>query len=169
MEALAQHHHNGTEADGSRNDQGNPRERAVILDLVPVDHGPGYRVARACSLSPDWAVVSATIGRMGDINGNLVAAQSDGQGALILKIEGVSVESSSAPLAKTPTPEGEPQSSAGSGTRPPHPQQIMSDYSALLAEFDKRMSVLRQVIEAGEITQRPVPTRGDGSDEQLAT
>ncbi|KAK0648851.1 hypothetical protein B0T16DRAFT_290914, partial [Cercophora newfieldiana] len=113
----------------------------------PSDRAPGYEVARASSLSPDWAVVSATLGRMEDTHGNLVAAHGDGQGALMLKIEGVSVEPSPALSGKTSTPEGELQSS---GAKPPLPGQVMEEYSGLLSDFDKRMAVLRRVIDAGE-------------------
>ncbi|KAK4452133.1 hypothetical protein QBC34DRAFT_40918 [Podospora aff. communis PSN243] len=160
-EALAQHYRAADELSGEYS-----RERAVIVDLAPSDHGPGYTVERASSLSPDWAVVSATIGRMEDINGTLAAAHGDSQGALMLKIEGFSMESSSpTPSGKSSTPEGELQ---GSGTKPPRPQQVAEEYSVLLSDFDKRMGVLRRVMDAGGETQRPGTTRGEGPEEQTS-
>jgi len=167
-EALAQHHRGGDELEGEYNDRSNPRERAVVLDITPTEHGPGYEVAWASSLSPDWAVVSSSVGRMEDINGTLVAAHGDSQGALMLKIEGVSVEPSSAPSGKTSTPEGELQSSAGSGTKPPRPQRAMEEYSGLLSDFDKRMGVLRRVVEAGGEKHRPTAVKGELLEEQTS-
>ncbi|KAK0611080.1 hypothetical protein B0T14DRAFT_529598 [Immersiella caudata] len=160
-EALAQHHRAADEFSGEYN-----RERAIMLDLAPSDHGSGYEVERASSLSPDWAVVSASIGRMEDINGTLAAAHGDGQDALMLKIEGVSVESSSStPSGKTSTPEGELQ---GSGAKLPRPQQVVEEYSGLLSDFEKRMGVLKRVLDAGGETQRPVTARGEGLEEQTS-
>jgi len=152
-EALVQHHRAADELSGEYS-----RERAIMLDLAPTGHGPGYEVERASSLSPDWAVVSASIGRMEGINGSLAAAHG-GQGALMLRIEGISVESSSSPPSgKTSTPEGELQ---GSGAKLPRPQQVAEEYSGLLSDFDKRMGVLRRVIDARGETQRPVTARGE--------
>lgn len=54
------------EAEGDHGHQRQqPRERAVVLDLVPsATSASGWEVAWAASLSPDWAVVGATVERM---------------------------------------------------------------------------------------------------------
>jgi hypothetical protein len=79
---------------------------------------------------------------------------------LVLKIEGVSIDpSASGPLGKTPAPEIEMQSSDGSlGRHQPAP--AAEDYTSLLQGFEKRMSTLRKVVEAGAARQRAL---GDGA------
>ena len=167
-EALAQHHHGGAHADVENEGGNNLRERAVVLDIIPADHGPGYEVAWASSLSPDWAVVSTSISRMGDANGALAAAHGDGHGALVLTVEGVSVEPSltMAPPAKTPSPEAELQSPGASGTRPLRSLHAAEEYSGLLSDFDKRMGVLRRVVEAGGDRKRLSTAQGAKFEEQ---
>ncbi|KAK3346206.1 hypothetical protein B0T25DRAFT_571355 [Lasiosphaeria hispida] len=168
--ALARHHHGGAEIEGGSNleRRNTPRECAIILDLVPTADGAGLEVAWASSLSPDWAVVSARVSRMEGVDGAQPTSHSDSFAALMLTIEGVSVESSSAgppTTAKISTPEAELQSSGGSGARPPQTQPAMEEYANLLSDFERRMAVLRRVVEAGGERQRIQLGEGEGYEE----
>ncbi|GAB1317326.1 hypothetical protein MFIFM68171_07536 [Madurella fahalii] len=166
LTAALAHHHRGAYEDPSGEDDdrsGGPRDRAVILDMEPGPDGSSLEVAWASSLSPDWAVTSARVSRMeagGD--GGVVTGPN---GGLVLKIEGVSLEpSSNAPMGKAGTPETELQSSGGSTGRqqqqPPAP--AAEEYADLLQDFEKRMAILRKVVEAGAARQR---ASGDGRDQ----
>lgn len=152
-EALARHHDPDSDPDS---DQTRPRERAIVLDMVPTDDGLGFDVGSANSLSSDWAVVNAHVSRMEGVDGALAGPHGDGRGAPILHIEGVGIAPSPTPVvsAKTPTPEGELQSSGASGAKPPKPQQAAEEYADLIADFEKRMEVLRRVVKAGDERQQ---------------
>ena len=155
--ALAQHHSRGGEELQSEDaDVDGPPERAIVLDMVPTADGNSFEVAWASSLSPDWAVVSAQVTRMEGVDGAPAAGHGDRPGALLLKIDGVSVGSPSAsvPLGKTTTPEADLQSSGASAQRLLQPQQAREGYSGLLSDFEKRMTVLRRVVEVGAERQR---------------
>ncbi|KAK5659288.1 hypothetical protein OQA88_1381 [Cercophora sp. LCS_1] len=134
-EALAQHHRAGGADDAEVS------ERAIVLDMVPADNELGFAVASASSLSPDWAVTSAELSRMG----GLAAAHGDGPGALMLRIEGVSAE-----VSEGPSPEGELQSSGASGGK----EKKMEEYASLVAEFERRMGVLKKVVDKGGERER---------------
>ena len=146
----------GSEA-GSRAGAG--ADRAILLDLVPAADGagPGYEVAAASSLSPDWAVTAARVDRMegSPPPSSAGAAGAEEGGALVLRIEGLSLapDAPSPVPAKTPSPSEEMQSSDGSGRAAaagPPPE----DYGLLMDEFDRRMGVLRKVVEVGEERRR---------------
>ncbi|KAK4153367.1 hypothetical protein C8A00DRAFT_43726 [Chaetomidium leptoderma] len=148
--ALA--HHQGVAYDdsGDEGGQSDSPDRGVLLDMEPTADGSGLEVAWASSLTPDWAATSAHLSRMEGGNG---AAAAELGANLVLKIEGVSIEPSSGPLGKAPTPETEMQSSGGSAGLP------QEEYADLLHDFEKRMSTLRKVVEAGAARQRAL---GDG-------
>lgn len=159
--ALARHHRGsgGVYAD---DDEGvgvasTTLDRGVLLDMEPTADGSGYEVAWASSLTPDWAATSATISRS---EGGLGGAAPGLASQLVLKIEGVSLEQlPSRPPGKTPTPEAEMHSSGGS-TGKGRTAPAAEDYADLLQDFEKRMSTLRKVVEAGAARQRAV---GDGT------
>lgn len=148
--ALA--HHQGVTYDDSGDEGGQPDtpDRGVLLDMEPTADGSGLEVAWASSLTPDWAATSAHLSRMQGGNGGAAAELGAN---LVLKIEGMSIEPSSGSLGKAPTPETEMQSSGGSAGL----QQ--EEYPDLLYDFEKRMSTLRKVVEAGAARQRAL---GDG-------
>ncbi|KAK1762077.1 hypothetical protein QBC33DRAFT_602165 [Phialemonium atrogriseum] len=93
-----------------------------------------------------------------------------GAGSLILKIEGVGAEAAAAarplpvagvvvPGRNSPAEGGEPQQSPGlaggaGGKQQQRPSPGSEEYPALMDEFDKRMGVLRRVVEAGEERRR---------------
>ena len=164
--ALAQHSLDADEDEPDEQpDSVRPGDRAIILDMAPTSDGTGLEVAWASSLSPDWAVVSAQVSRMeGRDGGNTPAAENNP--ALMLKIEGVGIEPSPGtivPWGKTPSPEAELQSSGGSGSR--QPPAGSDEYPGLLADFDKRMGLLRRVVESSAERQRQLETGGDVYDE----
>ena len=166
-EALARHH--DPDGDGD-SDQTRPRERAIVLDMVPTDDGLSFDVGSASSLSSDWAVVNAHVSRMEGVDGALAGARGDGRGAPILHIEGVGIAPSPGPVvsAKT-TPEGELQSSGASGAKPPKPQQAAEEYADLIADFEKRMEVLKRVVKAGNERQQVAEVgRNEGYREETA-
>lgn len=138
---------------------------------------PAYDVAWASSLSADWAVVSAKVSPMSadDNDTDVVptpargAADSDGSG-LILRIEGVDLThpplppppaaAVAAPRAVRSKASIDLSSGSSSGVAQPAAQQ--EDYGAIVEEFDKRMVVLRKVLEAGRERQLKMAVDADG-------
>ncbi|KAK4097096.1 hypothetical protein N658DRAFT_489466 [Parathielavia hyrcaniae] len=164
--ALAYHHGAGYEGEDGEGDSDGPgqTDRGILLNMEPTPDGGsgcGYEIAWASSLTPDWAVTSARLSRMEEA-GNSSSGVAAGSGLgnnLVLKIEGVGIEPTSpaagpGPLGMTPTPEVEMQSSDGSSGRQQQPATSSEDYSSLLQEFEKRISTLRKVVEAGAARQR---------------
>ncbi|KAK4124242.1 hypothetical protein N657DRAFT_644454 [Parathielavia appendiculata] len=165
--ALA--YYNGAGYDGEDgegdSDGPSPKDRGILLDMEPTPDGGsgyGYEIALASSLTPDWAVTSARLSLMeeaGNSSGGVAARGGLGNN-LVLKIEGVSIDPPSSaagpgPMGMTPTPEMEMPSSDGSSVRQQQPAPSGGeDYSSLLQEFEKRMSTLRKVVEAGAARQR---------------
>jgi hypothetical protein len=91
---------------------------------------------------------------------------------LTLQIEGVSVErsgptpSSSRGKIGTSPMEGEGRGSRGAagGKQQNLEQQPSEEYPALMDEFDKRMDVLRRVVEATEVRRRTMEAAAEGDD-----
>lgn len=175
-EALARHHLTPEELEGEdpESDQAGqqegrrdaPNDRAILLDLTSGPSGPGggLQVSWASSLTPDWAVVGARVsGRVDDDDGLSPQPQRDaeGTGSLILRVEGVAVEAAppgtvppGAPPGKGPgsLEGGEPQPGAN---RPQQHQRSPSDeYPGLIEEFERRMGVMRRVVDTGEERRR---------------
>ncbi|KAK4187813.1 hypothetical protein QBC35DRAFT_384131 [Podospora australis] len=150
---LAQHHHSYDEEDEDVDWERSPRDRALIIDMERTSDGAGLEVAWASSLSPDWAVTSARVSTLQSGNGGT-------SGGLMLRIDGVSLEETSAapsPVDKVPNPEADLQSSGPSTARQQDDQQSQStevEYGTLLLEFERRMEILRRVAEAGAERQR---------------
>ncbi|KAJ2892600.1 hypothetical protein MKZ38_009546 [Zalerion maritima] len=119
------------------------RDRALLLDLTRSADG-GWEVAHASSLSADWAVVSAQVSRLQEGDGS--AQDDEGQQSLMLKIEGVDGPGQ-AHHAHTGDA-GALEGSRGSAGRASSTQS--PEYGAILEEFEKKMGVLRQVVDAGE-------------------
>lgn len=144
--------------------------RAILLDLVPkppIDPTTsstaaaatsGYDVAWASSLSADWAVVSAKVSSMSaDDNNNNTdtvptpARSADSDGGLILRIEGVDL-ANPPPKPRAERSKASIDLSSGSSSGVAQPAQ-QEDYGAIVDEFDKRMVVLRKVLDAGRERQ----------------
>lgn len=107
--------------------------RSVLLDLAPGDDG--WSVSHAASLSADWAVVDASLRKMEDAEGQ----GEEGTGGLMLKIEGVEGERENLEASQAGAKDGR------------------EEFAALAGEFERRMSVLRRVVAAGEARRRASP------------
>ncbi|KAL2151515.1 hypothetical protein VTH82DRAFT_6613 [Thermothelomyces myriococcoides] len=158
LTAALAHHHQGVYNDSNEEGTSVPPNRGVLLDMEPTADGSGYEVTWASSLTPDWAVTSATITRS---EGGLGEAAPGFGSKLVLNIEGVSLEPSlgPSPLGKAPSPEAEMQSSGASAGKT-RAATAMEEYADLLQDFDKRMSILRRVVEAGAARQRALGEGG---------
>lgn len=133
---------------------------------------PPYEVACASSLSPDWAVVTAKLSPMSSSGtdaapGTQTSESDDGTQPqpqrLLLRVEGVDIDGggpglalatattrtrarkSSAAAAAKKQPSQESLSGSGSGSG----AAGQRDYSAIVDEFDRRMGILRKVVDAG--------------------
>ncbi|KAL1858777.1 hypothetical protein Daus18300_009911 [Diaporthe australafricana] len=187
-EALARHGHQ-TFPDASAN-TASPlyapaSERAIVLDLVPksIDNhqsassAPRYDVAWVSSLSSSWAVVTAKTSAMTEEDSNNAGTLENESGAgqrLVLRIEGVgdsAVLSNNAALqtpgTRTRKPSVDERDLRMSASSPSGAAQdkAKEDYAAIVDEFEKRMSVLRKVVDAGLERQRGVNGAGSAGDE----
>ncbi|EJT74231.1 hypothetical protein GGTG_08075 [Gaeumannomyces tritici R3-111a-1] len=146
---------------------GRPPDRAILLDLVPSANGaaPGFSIAAANSLSADFAVTSASLSRNMDDSGpgNDGAGEDDAtDGHLVLRIEGVSAEGpprfpATALKRTSPSASGGglaySGASSGSGRSRGGGAPITGgseEFVALAEDFDRRMDVMRRVVEAFE-------------------
>ncbi|KAI8281494.1 hypothetical protein K4K60_004150 [Colletotrichum sp. SAR11_57] len=122
--------------------------RAILLDVVPGEDGR-WTVASAASLSADFAVTQASIERQ--------EGEKEG-GGMVLKIDGV---------------EGEWSGGGGGGDKAeslPSSNSAVAksggeEYGPLLEDFERKMSVLRKVVKAGEgRAEKARETRGGGEE-----
>lgn len=147
--------------------------RAVILDLERNGDG-AYSVSWASSLSPSWAVLDAQVSQIsppssdeGGGSGDSGAGEGGSNkkpGRLMLRIEGVEGDglTSEVELRISGERSGSRQGS-GSGSRSGSGQRDRGDrgdgsedYGSLVEEFDKRMTMLRKVVVAGEERRRKI-------------
>ncbi|KAF9876748.1 hypothetical protein CkaCkLH20_05594 [Colletotrichum karsti] len=113
-----------------------PNNRTILLDVVPDADGQ-WKVSSAASLSADFAVTEASISRQ--------EGETVGEGGLVLKIEGV---------------DGEGAGGAGGGEKDkaeslPSSNSAVArsggeEYGPILEEFERKMSVMKKVVKAGE-------------------
>lgn len=116
-----------------------PRDRAIVLDLVPRQGEAGYDVKYVSSLGSDWAVTTATVGRMEG------EGPVEGEGPLMLRIEGVGIEPGGAAARAQTEAEGRREHEDEAG-----------EYAPLIDEFETRMGVLRKVVTALDERSRVV-------------
>jgi hypothetical protein len=170
-QALAQQHdaNLGESASGPA-----PEHRAILLDLTSETDGE-YNVSWASSLSPSWAVLDAQISRIsppssdggggGDNNGS----PSKKPDRLMLRVEGI--EGGSLASERELRLSGEKSghgSGSGSGSGSVQKGAEIEDYNVLVDEFDKRMTMLRKVVDASEKRRRKVSEGVDiGGNAQL--
>ncbi|OHE91614.1 hypothetical protein CORC01_13091 [Colletotrichum orchidophilum] len=140
--ALAAHHSSNqistpsASASTSKSGPGknlNPN-RAVLLDVVPGEDDQ-WKVSSVASLSADFAVTDASISRQ----------EGEKEGGLVLKIEGVESEGATTMLDKEKD-RAESLPSSNSGVA----KSGGEEYGPLLEDFERKMSVLRRVVKAGE-------------------
>ncbi|OHW93426.1 anaphase-promoting complex subunit 11 [Colletotrichum incanum] len=113
----------------------NPANRAVLLDVVPGVDGQ-WKVSSAASLSADFAVTDASITRQ----------EGEKEGGLVLKIEGVENESGASAVGDKDKDRAESLPSSNSAVA----KSGGEEYGPLLEDFERKMSVLRRVVKAGE-------------------
>lgn len=152
-------------------------DRAILLDLVPKPStgdpsssssaavAPAYDVAWASSLSADWAVVSAKMTPMSaddnDTADTMATPARGADGGLMLRIEGVDL--AHPPRSRALHSKASLELSSGSSSGVGQPAAHHEDYGAIVDEFDKRMVVLRKVLEAGR--ERQLKMAADGGAE----
>ncbi|KAI6377525.1 hypothetical protein MCOR25_002508 [Pyricularia grisea] len=179
-DAAADHPHPPTSSGGAAAAApGSSRDRAIVVDLVPSPDGrPGsFSVASAVSLSPDWAVTSVQVSRVGgkdaDVPGGGVGSKGKtrdgaeagddkddngsgdgGDNGLMLRIEGVGVDPAAA-ADSTLTLSGSSSGGSRHSERRRQKQQHQGpgpngeeEFAALADDFDRRMSTLRRVVDA---------------------
>ncbi|KAF4820287.1 hypothetical protein CGCSCA5_v004271 [Colletotrichum siamense] len=110
-----------------------PNNRAILLDVVPGEDGR-WTVASAASLSADFAVTQASIERQ--------EGEKEG-GGMVLKIDGVEGEGSGG-AGGADKAESLPSSNSAVA------KSGGEEYGPLLEDFERKMTVLRRVVKAGE-------------------
>lgn len=153
-----------------------PKADANPDDPTPKTDGHDYEVSWASSLSADWAVVSATISPIASNSaatttpGGAEPADDGSAQRLMLRIEGLDLESTTATAtstrpqksstaAKKPSlEERDLRMSAGSSSGGATPQggKAGEEYGVIVDEFDRRMGMLRRVVDAGLERQHKV-------------
>ncbi|ORY68622.1 uncharacterized protein BCR38DRAFT_482125 [Pseudomassariella vexata] len=137
-------------------------DRAVILDLAQDSEG-GYNVSWASSLSPSWAVVNAQVSQIsppssdGGGGGGGSSDNPKKPGRLMLRIEGVEsggIGDGELKLSSEGSRQGS-RSGSGSGSGQ-HKEKEGEDYTTLVDEFEKRMCILKKVVDTGEDRRRKV-------------
>ncbi|KAH9230201.1 hypothetical protein K456DRAFT_1727861 [Colletotrichum gloeosporioides 23] len=122
--------------------------RAILLDVVPGEDGR-WTVASAASLSADFAVTQASIERQ--------EGEKEG-GGMVLKIDGVESEGSGG-AGGADKAESLPSSNSAVA------KSGGEEYGPLLEDFERKMSVLRKVVKAGEgRAEKARETRGAGEE-----
>ncbi|KAK1636238.1 hypothetical protein BDP81DRAFT_320673 [Colletotrichum phormii] len=140
--ALAAHHSSNqistpsastSKSGPGKNPNPNPN-RAVLLDVVPGEDGQ-WKVSSVASLSADFAVTDASISRQ----------EGEKEGGLVLKIDGVESEGATTIIDKEKDRAESLPSSNSAVAR-----SGGEEYGPLLEDFERKMSVLRRVVKAGE-------------------
>ncbi|KAF5518883.1 hypothetical protein CGCA056_v009479 [Colletotrichum aenigma] len=122
--------------------------RAILLDVVPGEDGR-WTVASAASLSADFAVTQASIERQ--------EGEKEG-GGMVLKIDGVEGEGAGVGGGADKA-ESLPSSNSAVA------KSGREEYGPLLEDFERKMSVLRKVVKAGEgRAEKARETKGAGEE-----
>lgn len=140
--------------------------RGIILDLAPDSTG-GYSVAWASSLSPSWAVLDAQLSQIsppssdGESNNGNEGRESSGRaGRLMLRIDGVESNalSSGGSTSGEASGQGLGSGSGGGGGSGQHDRERgdIEDYTNLVDRFERRMTTLRKIVDAGEERRRRI-------------
>ncbi|KAI1772608.1 hypothetical protein F4818DRAFT_133658 [Hypoxylon cercidicola] len=160
-QALADLDH---ELDESAADPALQSNRAMILDLAPDPMG-GYSVAWASSLSPSWAVLDAQLSQISppssdgeSNNGNEGGDSSRRADRLMLQIEGVDSNAlgSESGVSGAASRHGSGSGSGGGSGQHDRERGNAEDYPSLIDKFERRMSTLRKIVDAGEERQRKI-------------
>ncbi len=118
-------------------DEEQPR-RALVVDLVPNADNDAWAISCASSLSPAFAVTATDLAKQ-QSGGGAPVEGDNGNGALMLRVEGVSRE----PMEIRPDA-SLPSSGSGSGA------VGTEDVESLAEEFRRRMGILKKVVGESE-------------------
>ncbi|KAI0178541.1 hypothetical protein GGR52DRAFT_260793 [Hypoxylon sp. FL1284] len=162
------------ELGGSTADPTLPTNRAMILDLAP-DTAGRYKVAWASSLSPSWAVLDAQLSQISppssdgeSNNGNEGGDGSSRADRLMLRIEGVDSNAlgSEGDVSGAASRQGS-GSGSGGGSGQHDREREPEDYTSLIDKFERRMSTLRKIADAGEERRRKMAADAHTAAESL--
>lgn len=143
----------------SKTGEAKRQERVVIVDI----NETGDAVVGVSSLSPEWQVINAEMGKAPTWDGADSSSPSDiggGEGGMMLKIEGVGLSSLDSQLSSLPSSgtgsgavggkgKGKEREIEGSGQNPRTGEVGEEEMQVLLESFDRKMSVLRRIVERG--------------------
>ncbi|KAI0839072.1 hypothetical protein F5Y06DRAFT_27059 [Hypoxylon sp. FL0890] len=147
--------------DESTSDPALRRNRAMILDLAPDSRG-GYSVTWASSLSPSWAVLDAQLSHIsppssdGESNNGNEGGDTGRADRLMLRIDGVesSALGSEAETSGEPSRQGSGIASSGGSGQHNRDRGEIEDYTNIVDKFERRMTTLRKLVDAGEERRR---------------
>ncbi|KAK8061414.1 hypothetical protein PG994_007780 [Apiospora phragmitis] len=162
-QALAQQH--GLNVDESTSDP-KSHSRTVLLDVEP-DADGGYKVSWASSLSPSWAVVDARLSR--------ITPPSEAEGAkpsdhaensqksdrLMLRIDGIEAASAGTESELRLSNRSGQGSGSGSSIGSSQREKETESYSTLVDEFERRMVMLRKMVDWSEERRQKVEAEGN--------
>jgi hypothetical protein len=163
-QALADH---DPGLDDSSDDPTSVNHRAVILDLARNPDG-AYHVSWASSLSPSWAVLNAQLNQTSPPSSDGGGGGNDNEGPddharpkrLMLRIEGIESGSTGSEGELRISGEASRQGSAsnsGSGSAQKERERTDGeDYGSMVDEFERRMALLRKLVDDGEERRRKV-------------
>lgn len=162
-QALAQQH--GPNVDESTSDP-KSHNRTVLLDVEPDAEG-GYKVSWASSLSPSWAVVDAQLSR--------ITPPSEAEGAhtsdhaptshksdrLMLRIDGIEAASAGTESELRLSNRSGQGSGSGSSIGSSQREKDNENYSTIVDEFERRMVMLRKMVDSSEQRRQKVDAEAD--------
>lgn len=159
----------------SHTDASRSEDRAMMLDLTPDDKG-GYGVSWTSSLSPSWAILDAQLSHIsppssdgGGGGGTSGEDQRKRPDRLMLRVEGVENAGFGSEVdMRLSGEEGRQDAGSRSGSgasgRTDSGKGELEDYHTMVEEFEKRLSMLRKVVDAGEDRRRKIQASATGPD-----
>ncbi|KAI1454541.1 hypothetical protein F4805DRAFT_308996 [Annulohypoxylon moriforme] len=150
-----------TGVDESTSDPTLRHNRAMILDLAPDSNG-GYNVAWASSLSASWAVLDTQLSHIspassdGSNDGNEGGDNSSRADRLMLQIDGIETSAlgSEGGTSGDASRQGSGIASGGGSGHHDRERGETEDYTNIVDKFERRMTTLRKIVEAGEERRR---------------
>ena len=135
--------------------------RTVLLDVEP-DADGGYKVSWASSLSPSWAVVDAQLSRIAppseaagaDTSGSADNPQKSDR--LMLRIDGIEAASAGTESELRLSNRSGQGSGSGSSLGSSQRDRDNESYSTLVDEFERRMVMLRKMVDSSEERRQKV-------------
>ncbi|KAI1209756.1 uncharacterized protein F4807DRAFT_89049 [Annulohypoxylon truncatum] len=150
-----------TGVDESTSDPALRHSRAMILDLAPNSNG-GYSVAWASSLSASWAVLDTQLSHIppassdGSNDGDEGGDNNARADRLMLRIDGIETSAlgSEGGTSGEASRQGSGIASGGGSGHHDRERGETEDYTNIVDKFERRMTTLRKIVEAGEERRR---------------